>query len=143
MNSQDLTYREHKFSLKTVISDFENKKTFIVNLPHKKSIERVYPHQGTIYQEYRVRFSDENIIFYISNDVWNGSQLNANNLVNKGMVGYNKKSYLDTIANSGFQSDGKYWNETILGEIVVGCINVPPTRKDEFENIILSVRQKE
>lgn len=131
-----------KFSLKTVTSDYEKNELFTVLLPRNGKRKKAYPHFGEIYLEYRILYEDSSV-FYISNDIWNGSQLNRSNLYNAGITGYTKKNILDTLTYHGLQKDGRYWKETFWGEVVLGYSSVPPSRKVVFDNAVSSIRKLE
>ena len=134
------TEKRFNFPLTTVTSDFDEKEVFTVLLPKSGKKEKHYPHFGKIYTEYRVYYRDSST-FYISNDIWNGSQLNAGNLYEIGIRGHTKEDFLDTVSYHGLQENGRYWEETMLGEVVVGYSNVPRSRKEEFDKAVSSVKK--
>jgi len=128
----------YKFSFKTISSDYEKNSTYTVLLPKEGKKEKHYPHNDEIYTEFLVKYKD-NSIFYISNDIWNISNVNARNLMDVGINGYSKKAILDTISYNGIQKDGKFWKEITLGEIIIGFSNVPEERKFAFDKAINSI----
>lgn len=131
--------KAYNFILTTIVSDFEQEKTFIAPLPKKGKKKKVYPQNGKIYIEYRVSYPD-NSVFYISNDIWNGSRLNVENLIAIGINGHTKETPMDTVSYSG--GEGKFWKEQFIGDIVIGYVNASPSMKDEFENAITSLEIK-
>lgn len=94
--------------------------------------------------EYRFSYKDKSAI-YITTNIYKGSRLNYGNLYKIGIDGYNhRKTYMsDTIKNNGKNSQNLYWLEHILGDIVVGYVDIPENRKEEFDKIILSIKRKE
>lgn len=94
--------------------------------------------------EYRFSYKDKSVI-YITTNIYKGSRLNYGNLYKIGIDGYNhRKTYMsDTIKNNGKNSQNLYWLEHILGDIVVGYVDIPENRKEEFDKIILSIKRKE
>lgn len=96
---------------------------------------------GDYHTEYRLTYPDSSII-YITNNEWRGSSLNFVNLSEVGITGYTKEHLLDTLDNSGKQRDGKYWREHVVGQVVVGYINVPPDKKSEYDKALATLRRK-
>lgn len=134
--------QEHKnydFVLTTVVSDFDAEKTFIVLLPKNGKKKKHYPQNGKVYVEYRVTYPD-NSVFYLSNDIWNGSQLNVENLIEIGINGHTKETPMDTVSYSG--GNGKYWKEQFIGDIAIGYVSASSVMKEKFENAISSIEIK-
>ncbi len=132
--------KRFKFSLKTIDSDYKEDKVFAVLLPKAGKKKKYYPHFGEIYTEYRIYYGDSSV-FYISNDIWKGSRLNSENLYKAGIRGHTKKRLFDTVSYYGLQGNGRYWEEAMLGEVVLGYSNVPISRKEEFDKAVSSVRK--
>ena len=133
------TEKDYSFLLTTIVSDFEQEKTFVAPLPKRGKKEKVYPQNGKIYVEYRVSYPD-NSIFYLSNDIWNGSRLNVENLIEIGINGHTKETPMDTVMYSG--GEGRFWKEQFIGDIVVGYVDASPLMKIEFEKAITSLQIK-
>jgi hypothetical protein len=55
------------------------------------------------------------------------------------MGGVLRKSLYDTAYYSGIQKDGRVWKEHVLGEIIIGYLNVPSQRKEEFDTALASI----
>lgn len=96
---------------------------------------------GDYHTEYCVLYPDSSII-YITNDESRGSALNFKNRVSSGLDLYRKEHLMDTLSNTLLQNDGRYWSETVLGEIVVGYLNVPPNKKELYDKSLKTIRQK-
>ena len=130
----------YTFLMTTITSDFEEIKTIEVPLPKRGKKKKIYPQNGEIYVEYQISYPD-NSTFYITNDIWNGSRLNVDNLIEIGINGHTKESLLDTVSYQG--GENQFWKEQFLGEIVVGYVNASPSKKEAFENAIASINKKE
>ncbi|MEM7296876.1 MAG: hypothetical protein AAF391_01255 [Bacteroidota bacterium] len=88
--------------------------------------------------EYQLFFEDS-AVFYMTNDIYSGSMLNAKNLMHIGISGYINRSLNDTIINQGQQSDSLFWKEAILNDVVVGYINASKEDKVLFEHWIKTI----
>lgn len=76
--------------------------------------------------EYRMVYEDRSIL-YISTNIYDGSNLNAENRYREGIITYSSnRSLYDTIRNSGKNGD-RYWLEWINGTYVVGYVDVSDT----------------
>ena len=126
-------YKKYDFVLATITSDFDKERAFQVPLPKGGNKKEHYPQHGRVYVEYRVSYPD-NSVFYLSNDIWNGSRLNVENLIGIGINGHTKEAPLDTVSYSG--GEKLFWKEQFIGDIVVGYVNASSARKDEFEAAI-------
>lgn len=137
----------HSGKLKVKKMDFENclpdKKGFNsleINIPRGYSLKK-YNYHG--FCEYRFKYRDS-LFFYLSTEIYSGSNVNSTNRKNLGIDTYainRSLEPIDTIKNSGKQPNGSYWLEHILGGYVVGYSNVPPDRLKEFERAVLSVKK--
>lgn len=129
--------KTYLFQMTTVSSDFENEQKIEIQLPKGKKT-KIYPHNGKVYIEYQISYPDKSI-FYVTNDIWNGSRLNVKNLVQIGINGHTKERLLDTISYSGGETN--FWKEQFIGDIVVGYNNASNSRKSEFEKAIKSIKK--
>jgi hypothetical protein len=94
--------------------------------------------------EYRFEYQNKSTI-YISTDIYSGSRLNYENLYSIGIDTYaisRSETLMDTIKNSGTNKNKLYWLEFVLGDVVVGFVDVPEEQKEEFEKAILSLNKK-
>lgn len=128
--------KAYNFALTTIASDFKVEKTFVVSLPAKGKKEKIYPQNGKIYIEYRISYPD-NSVFYLSNDIWNGSRLNVENLISIGINGHARETLMDTVSYSG--NEGSFWKQHFVGDIVVGYINASSSMREKFEIAITSI----
>ncbi len=134
---------------KIIVLDFTNcllneKKydKIILNIPKRFIKKRVIDYHG--FCEYSFKYDDGSII-YVCTDIYNGSYLNYNNRMSLDINTYAKLRSIepiDTIKNYGMQQNGKYWLEYILGDIVIGYLNVPSEFKELFDNVIPSLKRK-
>ncbi len=79
---------------------------------------------------------------YISDNALSGSSLNGDNKLRQGITSIKRENLNDSIYMEGLQDNGKYWKENILNDIVVGYVNVPESRKNEFDVAISSIVRK-
>ena len=77
---------------------------------------------------------------YITDNTLGGSSLNGDNKLDKGITTIRRENMQDSIYMSGQQKDNKYWKENILNDIVVGYLNVPENRKEEFDKAMASLK---
>lgn len=113
-------------------------KTYSLTVIKDQIVKRGEIVTGNSFEEYRVVFSDSSII-YLNNDEMSGSPLNFNNRYKLGITSYNRKQLLDTLDNFGQQSDGRYWREKILGDVVVGYINVREGNRAGYDSILATL----
>lgn len=92
--------------------------------------------------EYRLTNKDESIL-YVSSDIYRGSRLNYKNLYKIGIDGYYPKSTInsDTIRNHGLDSKNQLWAEYVLGDVVIGYVNVPIENKEKYDLILSSLKR--
>lgn len=117
--------------------DYEKIKVF---LPKKNvKIEKIESHG---FCEYQFLFKNGEI-FYITTDIYNGSKLNSKNLfeIRKEIYFKNRSLATDTIKNSGRNED-KHWSENILGNIVLGYVNITEDDKKYFDEAILTFKRR-
>ena len=138
--SQSVT-KTLKYSGLFATDEEEVKKSFFMDVPKGGKLDNREVLTGDYHSEYRMVYEDSSIL-YITNDEWRGSALNFQNLADVGINGYNKEHLLDTLNNQGKQKDGNYWREVVLGEIVVGYVNVPPDKQELFNKALSSIRRK-
>jgi hypothetical protein len=97
---------------------------------------------GDYHVEYRIAYPDSSIL-YIGNSNETGSRLNIANRVAVGVNALYKDHALDSLNFDGEQSNGRVWKENILGDFIVGYVNVPSDRKNEFDKALLTVKRKQ
>jgi hypothetical protein len=118
-----------------------NKIIFCLDVPKKyKKIKT----QGDTHYGFEVKviyYADSSII-YIGNNVHEGSILNFQNRMRGGYASFAKKSSLDTIYMTGIQSNGNFWRENILGNVVIGYLNVPSNKKEVYDRALATLRRK-
>jgi hypothetical protein len=54
-----------------------------------------------------------------------------------------RKTAFDTINYHGQQGDGKYWREYIVGEVIIGYLNVPSEKKDAYDRALATLKRRE
>jgi hypothetical protein len=117
---------------------FENK-TFKMSIPKGFTIN---------YEDFNPEFKEvvytykNNIKIYITDNTFGGSALNGDNKLNDRITSINRKTLQDSIYMYGSQKDDNYWKENILNDIVVGYLNVPKERKEEFDQAIATIKRE-
>lgn len=115
--------------------------SILIEVPKKYKLNKVI---NNGFCEYRFIYK-EGLIIYISSNIYNGSSLNYENLYKKGIISYSrgrKDDFKDTIKNSGLSIRSTYWLEYILGDVVVGYVNVPEDKKEVFDKAVSSIIRK-
>lgn len=139
-----------KVSQQTKVKSLDFKNCLLVEKPYNSiliEIPKNYRLKKEInngFCEYRFKYN-EDIFFYVSGDIYSGSSLNYENLYEKGITSYTKNrkdNFQDTIRNYGRDKRSLYWSEYILGDVVVGYLNVPKERKAEFDKAITSIARE-
>lgn len=119
----------------------EKKAKYLMDVP-KKGIKDEFIVSGSHETEHRVVYQDSSII-YLTNDEA-GSALNYKNIEkvssDKQQTG---KLFVDTLSLEGQNEDGQYWKEVKLDEINVGYVNVPPDKKQLYDQALSTIRRKE
>ena len=91
--------------------------------------------------EYQFQYKDSSTL-YVSTDIYYGGKPNS---VNRASIGINtyaierSAELVDTFSNSGVQENGKCWMEEILGNYVVGYVNVHPDNKGKINSSLKSI----
>lgn len=107
-----------------------------------KLIKGTYDFTGDYHVEYRITYPDSSIL-YIGNNNETGSRLNVVNRVAIGINALYKDHPLDSLYFEGKQTNDRVWKENILGDFIVGYVNVPFDKKQEFDKALLTVKRKE
>lgn len=95
--------------------------------------------------EYQLWYKDSSV-FYVSTDIYSGSRLNYENLYQIGIDTYAKSRSLnpvDTILNSGEQINDHYWLEYVMGDVVIGYVNVNSEKKKIYDQLMKSLKRVE
>ena len=112
------------------------KKTFYSDLPRgfKKDKKDYNPDSKEIRYYYK-----DSIIIYITDNIY-GSDINGDNKV---VSGYKSPEIVleGTSIKRGTQKDGKFWAEYNFHGVLIGYLNVPKQRKEEFEKAMYSIRE--
>ena len=93
------------------------------------------------YIEHRFIYPDSSII-YITNDDKSGGAVNTIKAKEYGEGVYLKILSSDTLNISGNEAD-KYWREQKDNKIVIGYINVPPDKKEQYDKALATLRKKD
>lgn len=133
--------QNHRLNFEKSIPENRNYDTICIRL--KKGAKKSRLEDNGCY-EYQFLYSDSSI-FYVSSNIYSGSRLNFQNLLTIGVdtYGINRSNNpLDTIKNAGIQSDGNFWLEYILGDVVVGYVNANHQKQQIFNKSIESLERE-
>lgn len=135
--------RQEKFTIVRMRSveyegDTQKEVTYLMDVPKGAKFTEVNLSHG---KEKRIEYRDGSIL-YISDDEWRGSGLNFSNRVSIGHYSYHKEILYDTLNNAGQQSDGNHWREYVVGQVVVGYVNIPKDRKELFDQALATIRKE-
>lgn len=83
---------------------------------------------------------EDSIIVFLSLDKNGYTYVNSDNLKNLSMENYTSYFIDGNSELGGTQPDGKIWRQILFRDIVIGYLNVPETRKQEFDSIIENVK---
>lgn len=83
-------------------------------------------------------YPDSSII-YITNDDKSGGAVNTIKAEKYGDGIYLKILSADTL---GYWWNEKYWREQKKGQVVIGYINVPPDKREEYDQALATIRRK-
>ena len=90
-------------------------------------------------EEYRYKYADSSII-YLSD--LNGSITINESLIRKQDGAYNKRFVKDSASFEGVNAMGNYWREIKYKGAFYGYSNVPPTKKQLFDDAISSAKSQ-
>jgi hypothetical protein len=90
-------------------------------------------------EEYRYQYSDSSLI-YLSD--LSGSITINEPLIRKQKGVYNKRFEKDSISFDGINEKGTYWKEIKYKGAFYGYSNVPPIKKQYFDDAINSVKHQ-
>ncbi|MEJ0055868.1 MAG: hypothetical protein WDN75_09590 [Bacteroidota bacterium] len=120
-------------------NDRERKILYCLSVPKGGKLLTV---TGSHEKEIEVSYPDSSFI-YITNEANGGSHLNYKNVSSLGKDVYTNKLLKDTLLLQGSQSDGRFWKESKIGQIVVGYVNASPDKKEEYDKALASLIRKD
>lgn len=109
----------------------------IVQVPNGFSLTKIST--GGEGEEHRYWYSDSSLI-YIS-DAKGNTTVN-DQLIRKQEGAYSRKFLSDSIMLKGTDERGNYWQEVKHKGILYGYSNVPPEKKQIYDDAILSIKYK-
>jgi hypothetical protein len=142
-NCSNLNFVDSKSNLLLDFRDFDEKdkeyEYIQINIPKKFKKEK---HINDAFCEYRFTDKDKSVL-YVSSDIYRGSKLNYENLYRIGINSYYpiKTNISDTIKNQGKDSKDLYWLEYVLGDVVIGYVNVDEKSKSKYDSIVSSLKK--
>jgi len=118
----------------------EKKIKYLMDVPKEGYKDKLIV-SGSHETEHRVVYQDSSII-YLTNDEA-GSALNYDNIQKISDKQQTGKLFVDTLSLEGQTKEGLYWKEVKLDEISIGYVNVPPDKKERYEQALSTIRRKE
>lgn len=109
-----------------------------IEVPKGGNIVRYPSPYNRLNQIYQVNYQDSSI-FYLSDEIFDGNNLNLKNRFDNQMSGYTKENYLDTIDTEGIQINNKFWREKVCGYLVIGYLNSNKSKKSAFDKSISTI----
>lgn len=107
----------------------------ILNVPKKYKVFRINE------KELKLVYKDSCIIFFSFNKL-GGTITNGKNRFNEGINIVYRENYNDSIFLKGIDKENLYWKEYFLDDVIIGYINVPLSKKNEFDKVIESAIRK-
>lgn len=109
----------------------------IMQVPNGFRLTKIYT--GGEGAEYRYWYSDSSLIYV--------SDAKGNTTVNERLIrqqdgAYSRKFVSDSIMLKGTDERGNYWQEVKYKGVLYGYSNVPPEKKQLYDNAMLSVKYK-
>jgi hypothetical protein len=109
----------------------------------RKNIYTIYPPQGfvltknrgEIFKEFHLSYPDGSLI-YMTDDYQSGGSINKDKVSKYGTAIYIKIVSSDSLDLSGQNESGNYWRELKRKNFVIGYVNVPLSKKSEFDKVI-------
>ncbi|HKK74470.1 MAG TPA: hypothetical protein VJ953_05320 [Saprospiraceae bacterium] len=130
-----------RVKIKTARTSLDKPSTFIIQAPKGEFKEERVKGPHAQEEEYRIIYPNESTI-YLSNRYLVGSHLNLENRIRAGIKSYKRENIFDTLDVSGIQQNEHFWREVILGDIVIGYVNVPEKSKELFDRSLESLNKR-
>jgi len=111
---------------------------YLLNVPSGYELREVTDYHGL--KEYRLVYPDSSII-YITDDDKSGGAVNTIKAEKYGDGIYLKILSADTLDIDGMKNE-RYWREQKKGKVVIGYINVPPDKKERYDQALATIRKK-
>ncbi|MDB5268217.1 MAG: hypothetical protein JWP58_1257 [Hymenobacter sp.] len=112
------------------------KQRYAVHVPRGFQLTRVL---GSHETELRLTYPDS-AVFYLTDDDA-GSELNAVNFAASGRT-YPQLLLQDTLSARGTQANHRKWRQVKTLGVVIGYVNVPAAREQEFEEALATLQRR-
>lgn len=116
----------------TALSSYEKQSKFMLWIPEGGDVIATKNASHALESECVVSYPNGSKI-YITNNYIDGSQLNIKNRIRAGLGTYRRERLFDTLSVNGINTDSLFWKEKILGDVVIGYLNVPKSSVDKFD----------
>lgn len=118
--------------VKFELHGYDTASVFRIDAPEGFKVSKYSDDHG--YREYHYKYDDGSIL-YITDNLKTGSDFNKYKSEKYGSQIYIKITVSDSIDIGGVHED-RYWREIKNKYVVYGYMNVPPGRKEQFDNIV-------
>lgn len=54
-----------------------------------------------------------------------------------------RRTAFDTLENMGILPNKRHWHERIVGEVIVGYVGIPESKRLQFDSVLMSLRRKQ
>lgn len=115
--------------------DYNQNMKIVLNVPKKYKVFKINE------KELKLTYKDSCVIFF-SYDKLGGTVTNGKNRFNEGIGIIYRENYNDSIFLEGIDKENLYWKEYFLDDVIIGYINVPFSKKNEFDKAIESAMRK-
>ena len=113
------------------------KQRYAVHVPRGYRLTRVL---GSHETELRLTYPDSAVL-YLTDDVTAGSALNAAHFAASGRT-YPQLLLQDTLTVRGTQANHRKWKQVKALGVVIGYVNVPAAREQEFEQALATLQRR-
>lgn len=113
------------------------KQRYAVHVPREYRLMRVLGDHET---ELRLTYPDSAVL-YLTDDVTAGSALNAAHFAASGRT-YQQLLLQDTLSARGTQANHRKWKQVKAMGVVIGYVNVPAAREQEFEQALATLQRR-
>ncbi len=110
---------------------------YLLSLPKGFELKKLKDDEG--YSEYQAAYTDGPIV-YITDDNKSGGSIDVPKRSKYGDDVYIRVLANDTLILSGVDTNGYFWKEVKNRNVVIGYVNVPSNKKEEFDKALDSLR---
>jgi hypothetical protein len=128
-----------KFKEKRFTEGSSYSQNYLLTVPDGGKLVKL--NTGHIYKEYQLIFPDSSVI-YITNNIESGSRLNYKNRYKDNAIIIRRSNENDSLLLGGMQTNGRFWKEYFIKDMVVGYCNVNADNKIIYDETLSTLRKK-